>query len=97
MITVVSWNIAMRFQAVDELLDMDADVALLQEVGPGALEQLRNAGGHVAVSPQDPWEPWPREHFDRWPTVVKLSERGRYSGSGRSCPPSPKRMTTRSP
>ena len=65
----------MRFQAVDELLDMDADVALLQEVGPGALEQLRNAGGHVAVSPQEPWEPWPREHFDRWPTVVKLSER----------------------
>ena len=26
MITVVSWNIAMRLQAVDELLDMGADV-----------------------------------------------------------------------
>ena len=58
MIQVVSWNIAMRLQAVDELLAMDADVALLQEVGPGALEALRNAGGDVAVvSPQDPWEP----------------------------------------
>ena len=75
MITVVSWNIAMRPQAVDELLAMDADVALLQEVGPGALEVLKEAGGNVAVSPQDPWEPWPREHYDRWPMVVKLSDR----------------------
>ncbi len=75
MITLVSWNIAMRLQAVDELLAMDADVALLQEVGPGALERLAVAGGDVAVSPQDPWEPWPRDHFDRWPMVVKLSDR----------------------
>ena len=65
----------MRLQAVDEFLDMGADVALLQEVGPGALEQLRDAGGHVAVSPQDPWEPWPREHYGSWPIVVKLSDR----------------------
>ena len=41
-----------------------------QGVGPGALEQLRNAGGHVAVSTQ---EPWPREHYGSWPIVVKLS------------------------
>ena len=75
MITVVSWNIAMRPQAVEELLARDADVALLQEVGPGALEALKEAGGNVAVSPQDPWEPWPREHYDRWPMVVKLSDR----------------------
>ena len=47
----------------------------LQEVGPGALEALKEAGGNVAVSPQDPWEPWPREHYDRWPMVVKLSDR----------------------
>ena len=52
-------------QAVEELLARDADVALLQEVGPGALEALKEAGGNVAVSPQDPWEPWPREHYDR--------------------------------
>ena len=50
MIRVVSWNIAMRLQAVDELLAMDADVAFLQEVGPGALDRLRNAGGNVAVN-----------------------------------------------
>ena len=72
MITVVSWNIAMRLQTVEELLAMDSDVALLQEVGPGALDRLRKVGGNVAVSPQDPW---PREHFDRWPMVVKLSDR----------------------
>ena len=50
-------------------------MALLQEVGPGALEALKEAGGNVGVSPQDPWEPWPREHYDRWPMVVKLSDR----------------------
>jgi endonuclease/exonuclease/phosphatase family metal-dependent hydrolase len=75
MITVVSWNIAMRLQAVEELLTMGADVALLQEVGPGALDRLRNVGGNVAVSPQDPWEPWPREHYGSWPMVVQLSDR----------------------
>ena len=75
MTKVVSWNIAMRLQAVEELLATDADVALLQEVGPGALDRLRNAGGSVAVSPQDPWEPWPREHYGSWPMVVQLSDR----------------------
>ena len=75
MVTVVSWNIAMRLRAVDDLLAMDADVALLQEVGPGVLDRLRNAGCNVAVGPQDPWEPWPREHCDRWPMVVRLSDR----------------------
>ena len=54
---------------------MDADVALLQEVGPGALERLVTAGGNVVVSPQDPWEPRPREHYGCWPMVVKLSDR----------------------
>ena len=75
MVTAVSWNIAMRIAAAEELLAMDADVALLQEVGPGALERLVTAGGNVAVSPQDPWEPWPREHYGCWPMVVKLSDR----------------------
>ena len=95
MIKVVSWNITMRLQSVDELLAMDADVALLQEVGPGVLDRLRNAGGNVAVSSQDPWEPWPRDHCDRWPIVVKLSDRWTCSGSGRSCPAFPKRKKTR--
>lgn len=75
MVTVVSWNIAMRSRAVDEFLAMDFDVALLQEVGPGVLDRLRNAGGNVAVSPQDPRESWPRDDCDRWPIVVKLSDR----------------------
>ena len=75
MIQVVSWNIAMRHQAVEELLAMDADVALLQEVGTGALEVLKEAGGNVVVSSQNPWEPWPRAHYGSWPMVVKLSDR----------------------
>ena len=75
MITVVSWNIVMRLHAVEELLAMDADVAPLQEVGPGALADLADAGGSVEVSPQDPWEPWTREHYGSWPMVVKLSDR----------------------
>ena len=75
MITVVSWNIDRRLQSVEELLAMDADVANLQEVGLGALESLKEAGGNVAVSPQDPWESWPGDHYDRWPMVVKLSDR----------------------
>lgn len=75
MIRIVSWNVAQRIQPVAELLEMDADVALLQEVGPGTLEQLASAGGNVELSPQDPWEPWPREHYGFWPAVVKLSDR----------------------
>ena len=39
------------------------------------LGRLVTAGGNVAVSPQDPWEPWPREHYGCWPMVVKLSDR----------------------
>lgn len=44
----------MRFQVVDELLAMNADVALLQDVGPVILEILAAAGGNVAMSLQDP-------------------------------------------
>ena len=96
MITVVSWNIVMRLQAVEELLAMDADVAPLQEVGPGAVADLADAGGSVEVSPQDPWEPWTREHYGSWPMVVSSPTGWGCSGSGRSCPPRPRRVTTRS-
>ena len=75
MITVVNWNIDRGTEAMEELLAMHADVALLQEVGLGALEVLSAPGGNVAVSPQDLWEPWPKEHYDRWPMVVRLSDR----------------------
>lgn len=54
---------------------MDADVALLQEVHPGGYEWLKEAKDGVAVTPQDPWEPWPYKDYDRWPLAVKLSDR----------------------
>ena len=41
MIRVVRWDIDRRHQAVEDLLAMDADVALIQEVGLGVLESLR--------------------------------------------------------
>ena len=75
MVKIVSWNINKSRVAVRELLEMDADVALLQEAGVGALDDLRSSGPAVAVSPQEPWEPWPRDAFDRWPVVVELSDR----------------------
>ena len=44
MITMVNWNIDRRIEAAEELLAMNAGVALLQEVGPGALDRLAAAG-----------------------------------------------------
>lgn len=75
MIKVVSWNIGWTYQPLQELLEMDADVALLQEVHPGGYEWLKEAKDGVAVTPQDPWEPWRYEDYNRWPLVVKLSDR----------------------
>ena len=73
MIKVVCWNIGRNHKPLEELLKMDADVALLQEVHPGGYEWLRTAKDGVAVSPQEPWELW--NWYDRWPLVVKLSDR----------------------
>ncbi len=75
MIKVVCWNIDRRHQAVRELLEMDADVALLQEVSSGEHGLLDTASGVVSISPHDPWEPAPQGDYDRWPLVVKLSDR----------------------
>ena len=75
MITVVSWNIGWMYRPLEELLEMNGDVALLQEVHPGGYEWLKTAKDDVEVSPQNPWEPWPYDHFNRWPLVVKLSDR----------------------
>ena len=75
MIKVVNWNIGKTQKPLEQLLEMDADVALLQEVHPGGYEWLKTAKDGVRVSPQDPWEPWQYEHYDRWPLVVKLSDR----------------------
>ena len=68
MITVVCWNIAGRKQPWEELLEMGADLALLQEAGspPDELPRGCEIGGnsHRASSPGD-----------RWPAIVKLSDR----------------------
>lgn len=66
MITVACWNIAKRGKAWDELFAMDADVALLQEVG------------QVPDTLPDGWEidgngHWAPELSDRWPAIVKMS------------------------
>ena len=52
---------------------MDADVALLQEVGniPPEVTPYLEAPGW------DPWEPWEGEWYDRYPIIVRLSDRVR--------------------
>lgn len=71
MTTVVSWNIRNSRAPWDELLAMDADVALLQEVGsvPDDLSRSVDVGGGRL---SDPWNP---TDYDRWPVVAKLSDR----------------------
>ena len=68
---VVCWNMGHRRQPWRELAEMDADVALLQETcaPPSDLPD------HVEPETGDLWTPWEREHYDRWPMVVKLSDR----------------------
>ena len=74
MIKVVSWNINKRVQPWHEMVlmarDGDADVALLQEAGspPGDLVHLIEYEDRVF---------WNRHLYDRWPLVVKLSDRVR--------------------
>ena len=71
MTRIVCWNIGKRKRPWTELLEMDVDVALLQEAGrvpPG----LRRP---VELGPQFPWEPWDESLYDRGAMVVKLSER----------------------
>ncbi len=75
MIRVVCWNIGRTHKPLEELLETDADVALLQEVYPRGRGWLNTCKNGVAVSSQEPWEPWPYDSYDRWPLVVKLSDR----------------------
>ena len=76
-IKVVSWNIAKRDEPWRELVEMDADVALLQEAGPVPEDVL----ARVELSPHAPWLSYDRTsgypHYDRWPMVVRLSDRVR--------------------
>ena len=68
MLKVVSWNIAKRKDPWRELVKMDADVALLQEAGspPGDLIECVEYEDRIF---------WNRCLYDRWPLVVKLSDR----------------------
>ena len=93
-VKILSWNIARRAEPWRRLLDMDADVALLQEAAPppDGVVQLRDAAlppaegvGPLDIGPRESWDShswnsgWWRERanalFDRWPMVVKLSDR----------------------
>ncbi len=73
MIRLVSWNIAKRSKAMDCLLDMDLDAALLQECHPKLLESAA-LKGRLECSPHPPLG---EEHYDRWPMIVRLSDRVR--------------------
>ena len=75
MVRIVSWNVNATLAPLDELMDMEADVALLQEVPVGGWRKLAGVGAPVAVTPHEPWLPWPPRTYDRWPLVVGLSDR----------------------
>lgn len=72
MIKVVSWNIGKRTEPWRELERMaregDVDVALLQEAGRPPGEVVNR------VEPEDQVR-WNRQLYDRWPLVMKLSDR----------------------
>ena len=76
MLKIISWNIATRHAPWRELLEMDADIALLQEAGspPDDIDTPE-------TGPRESWDShsWNVQEagtlFDRWPMVVKLSDR----------------------
>ena len=80
-VTVVSWNVATRQEPWRQLLRMDADVALLQE----AVSPPSDVASKVDIGPVEHWDShvwnsrWFEDRYpklyDRWPMVVKLSDR----------------------
>ncbi|MYD37158.1 MAG: hypothetical protein F4X20_09210 [Dehalococcoidia bacterium] len=80
MIRVVSWNIAKRHDSWRELVKMDADVALVQEGG-----WLPDDVSGIDVGPKESYDShhwnsdWWKDRWshliERWPMVVKLSDR----------------------
>ena len=74
---MVSWNIAAAHQPWRELVEMDADAALLQEVSTIPDDVI----DRVELSPYTPWlkhDPATGNPlYDRWPAVVRLSDRVR--------------------
>ena len=71
MTRVVCWNINAQLKPWQELFRMNADVALLQEVKAIPRELPED----VAIPPNSSGEPWEADLYDRWPLVVKLSNR----------------------
>ena len=71
MVKIVCWNINRSTEAYPELQKMNADVALLQEVGPGAADEMKDALGGNAHWNDHP--DWNKRHG--WPAVLKLSNR----------------------
>ena len=74
--TLVSWNIARHHEPWRQLAAMDADVALLQE----AVLPPPDVAGTVDTGPAEHWDSsWYEgrvDHLlDRWPMVVRLSDR----------------------
>ena len=80
-VTVVSWNIGKRHEPWRQLVGMDADVALLQEATSPPPDVARG----VDTGPPEHWDShiWNSRWYegrleglcDRWPIVVKLSDR----------------------
>ena len=69
MIRVVCWNIAGRRQPWEELLEMDADIALLQEAGYPPFKHVED---RVNIGSIDHWR---CANYDVFPMVVQLSDR----------------------
>lgn len=84
MTKVVCWNIRMSKAPWYELLQMDADVALIQEAGkiPSDLASSIDTGSETTSG--DHWNDL--DNFDRWPLVVKLSDRVRIEWFKRILP-----------
>ena len=80
--TVVNWNIAKRHKPWCQLVEMAADIALLQE---GCMPPA-DVADRVDTGPEGHWDShvwnsqwwegrgWP-DLYDRWAMVVKLSDR----------------------
>ena len=74
MIKVVNWNIARRREPLRQLAEMDADVALLQEVGAGMAVDLPPG---LETGERGHWDTrlWSADSPNRWPMIVKMSDR----------------------
>ena len=90
MIKVVCWNIDKMHEPWLELVEMDANVVLLREVGtvPEDVLDRVELSPHVPWLKHDPTTGYP--NYDRWPMVVRLSDRVRVewfrqTGTPRRC------------